>query len=53
MDRLPAWILWATAVVFVGLAIWTLTDENWSGVIASAVLAILFVVLAVRRTSRA
>ena len=53
MDRLPPWILWATAVVFAALGVWSVTAENWSGVIAGAVFAVMFVVLALRRSRAA
>lgn len=39
MDRIPEWVWLLTASVFVGIAIWSATDENWSGVIVSLVLA--------------
>lgn len=39
MDRIPEWVWLLTASVFVGMAIWSATDENWSGVIVSLVLA--------------
>ena len=41
--RIPAWAFAMAAVVFVGLAIWSATDENWSGLIVSGLLAVLCV----------
>ena len=37
------------AVVFVALGVWSATDENWSGVIVSIVLAIGALLLLMRR----
>jgi hypothetical protein len=49
MERLPPWILWATAVVFAVLGVWSVTTESWAGVLAGFLFAAMFVVLAVRR----
>jgi hypothetical protein len=48
MDRIPAWALWLAAVIFVALGVWSATEENWSGVIVSGVLAAVCVGFAVR-----
>jgi hypothetical protein len=48
MDRIPAWAPWLAAVIFVALAVWSATDENWSGVIVGGVLAAVCVGFAVR-----
>ena len=41
MERIPVWVWILAAMVFVGLGVWSATDENWSGLIVSAVLAIV------------
>ena len=51
MDRIPAGVLTFAAVVFVGLAAWSVTDENWAGAVAGAVLAVLCVAVLRGRTS--
>jgi len=48
MERVPSWVPWALAVVFVALGVWSATDENWSGVIVSAVVALLCVAWATK-----
>ena len=50
MERLPPWILWATAVVFAVLGVWSVTGENPAGIVAGFAFAAMFVVLAVRRS---
>lgn len=49
MERIPVAALIAAALVLAGLAIWSLLDENWSGVIVSLVLEALLVSQIVRR----
>ena len=39
MERIPPLVFLAAAVVFLGLAIWSAMDQNWSGLIVSLVLA--------------
>jgi hypothetical protein len=39
MERIPTWVLWVAAVVFAALAVWSATDENWTGLIIGAALA--------------
>jgi peptidoglycan/LPS O-acetylase OafA/YrhL len=51
MARIPAWAFALLAVVFVGLAIWSATDENWSGLIVAVVLAVLCVAGSMRGRS--
>jgi hypothetical protein len=48
MERVPVWVPWVLALVLVALGIWSATDENWSGVLISAALAVLCVVWATR-----
>ncbi|HYF11305.1 MAG TPA: hypothetical protein VEC09_03300 [Actinomycetota bacterium] len=50
MEGLPPWILWATAVVFAVLGVWSVTAENSAGIVAGFLFAAMFVVLAVRRS---
>jgi hypothetical protein len=49
MERVPSWVWGLGAAIFAGLAIWTATDENWSGVIVSVVLGVLCLVALFRR----
>jgi hypothetical protein len=51
MERMPAWIPVLAAVVFVGLAVWSTTEENWSGLIVGLVLAALCVGWVMKRRS--
>jgi len=39
MDRIPPVAFIVAAVVFVALGVWSALDENWSGLIVSALLA--------------
>ncbi len=39
MERIPPQVFVVAAVVFMGLAIWSAMDQNWSGLIVSLVLA--------------
>ena len=39
MERIPPQLFVVAAVVLMGLAIWSATDQNWSGLIVSLVLA--------------
>jgi hypothetical protein len=49
VERIPAWVLWLAAAIFAGLAIWSATDRNWSGLIVGLVLAGLCAWAATRR----
>ena len=49
MERIPVWLFLLGVVVFGALAIWSATDQNWAGLIAGLVLAVVSVVGLVRR----